>query len=207
MTDDSRRDAADFLRQLRAGKGLSEEIQSRIARFPTIDLIRGDLQESDVLEIMKAAGTDPVASGGAAFALLTTFAEHHRVSEYLISQWTNATSFPRRNNILWPLLEIHSLPNWYHVEGFAFVNGHLDEFVENCFPWWGSRHSLLDTVRKRMDYKWTPKTKHWIYLCVAMGSDDRDGLLHLLEEAARSPWGISASVGRSLKTRLIQKAL
>lgn len=205
MRNDPRRDAGEFLRQLRLGKGVSEGIQTRVAKFPTIDLVRSKLKKLDLSEIMKVAGTEPAASGGVAFALLTPFAEYDLVSEYLIMQWINATSFLRRDNILWPLLEIQSLPDQYHKEGFAFINGHLDEFVENCLPWWGTRHRLLDTVRKRMDYKKTPKTKHWIYLCVAMGSDNHDGLLHLLEEAARSPWGINASVANTLRTRLIQK--
>ena len=207
MSNDPQWDAEEFLRQLRLGKGVSEDIQTRVAMFPTIDLVRSQLQDSDVSELMKAAGTDPVASGGVAFALLSPFAENDRVSEFLTTQWMNATSFVRRNNILWPMLEIQSLPDRYHEEGFAFVNEHLNEFVENCFPWWGSRLQILDAVKKRMDYKKTRRTKHWIYLCVAMGSDDRDGLRHLLEETARSPSGISASVANTLRKRLMQEAL
>ena len=202
LRDESTRDAEEFLRCFRSAEGVPVELHRRVARFPTIDLVRGELRKADVPSILRAAGVGPEDGGGVSFALLTPFAEEDVVSAYLIEQWGRATGFLRKNNILWPLLENRSLSNEYHEEGFKFVQAYLKRFTDNCAVWWGPQAELLETIRKRITYPHTPRTKYWIYLCVAMASGDRSRVVALLEEFLDDPHSINAFVAKELRARL-----
>lgn len=195
---DDRAIATAFLLSLRSGSRPDQDLQHSIAHFPTIDMVRDELMLTDIPHIMRAGGTDPNDDGGVFFALLTPFAERAEVERYLVSQWTAADGFLRKNNILWPLLEVGDLPLKLHREAFVFVSTHFESFIQNCLGWWGPRDTFLPIVRKRIDCKDTPHTKYWVYLCVAMGSSDRAGLAGLLNEMTTSPWGINSVVAKTL---------
>lgn len=203
MNIDHTADVEGFLQVLRLGNRVPADLENRIAKFPTIDQVRSRLQPADIPLLVRMAGTDPQASGGTAFALLVPFAGADEVARFLTAQWQGARSFIRKNNVMWPLLEIPDLSIDLARECFSFVSDHLDAFVDNCRPWWHSPQAILELAESRMSRPNVKPAKEWIYLCVAMGSPRREELLKLLEKSQLSSVGITAVVARSLRSRLV----
>lgn len=192
----------EFLRVMLEGSGIPADLESSIAKFPEIDQVRARLEERDIAQLMRMAGTDVQAGGGTAFTLLVPFVHQDDVARFLLTQWRSARSFIRRNNILWPMLEIPGISDEQALECFAFVEENLDAFVANCQPWWQSTDVVLELAKARMNRPGIKPAKQWVYLCVAMGSPHEAELVSLLRASQLSTTGITRRVADALLARL-----
>jgi len=196
--------ALKVISDIRAGKPLNEELASSINARKYVDRIRGALDVSDVDLLMRMFKQDAGPSGVLGLTLLKRFVREPQVEKFVRSLWPCSadTSFRRKVGIVSRLLDVNSLEPHLHEQLYEFVKQHLGQFVEWLTPWWGGPDMVLPVSRARLKDKDFPASKHWLYLCGALGSPDKKAVADLLTEYESSKDTFVARVAKEMLAEL-----
>jgi hypothetical protein len=174
--------ASKVIEDIRAGKLLSDELASSINAREYVDHLRSAVEGRDVDQLMSMFKNESGASGVLALTILKRFVREPRVEQFVRALWPTDAPFRRKVGIVSRLLDVNTLEPKLHEELYEFVKQNLGSFLEWLTPWWGGTDMVLPVCLARLKDKDFPASKHWLYLCGALGAPDKKAVADLLTE-------------------------
>jgi len=183
---------------IRAGVKLDERLIAELHEKSAMDLLRLERTSEDLDRLIKLAksGTEPehkLAVGILAYSKNDPPEFKEKISVLLFNLWeSNRKEHNVRIciNLIVRLLDYDNLLEQHHIY-YEYIVDNWDIFIETQIGYMGEGRSdigkgdpkkVLLNVEKRMgDFDKFPSTKHWVYLCSAMASDDYPGIIRLLD--------------------------
>ena len=189
--------ASKILDDIRYGRPLGNDVAESLNRYP-IDTLRQLVQKEDVPLLMEMAASSSLSVGNLGITLLRKFDREEEIKSFMLSSWRKASNFERKHHLLWRVLDDENRPRSVHEEMYQFVKDNLQPFIDYASKWYGGKEKVLDTMKMRLADKSFPSTKHWVYLCVVLGSPDTESVVQLLKEYQSSENDFTARVAADM---------
>lgn len=179
--------ARKVIEDIRAGIWFDEDTAKSLNERPLMDAMRGYIKEQDISTLIKMAQTNSLKNRALAITLLWKFdAQREDVKAFLLEDWQRTINeysydYDRGMPLIWRLLDDTELDVSIREQIHEFVFKNLSEFIADTSQWYGGPSMVLETMQERLSDSKFPKAKAWIYLCVSLGSTDREGAKCLLE--------------------------
>jgi len=170
---------------LRCRRKLPEPVAAAINKYPLVDTLRLAVDEYDVPMLKSMVMSNSLEVGNLAVSLLRKFDRESSIKEFFLSAWKEAmrsSQTERQLHLMWRLLDMPDLTVSRHQEIYEFVRSNMDEFLEYTTVWSGGPECVLEVCRTRLGDSSFPSTKAWGYLCIVMGSPEKESANKLLQE-------------------------
>lgn len=179
--------ASKVIEDIRTGKQLSDELALNLDASKYVGHLRSAVEESDVELLLNIVETGSESFGVLALTMLRRFGKTPQVESFLRELWGNETRFRTRVGVVFRLLDLEHLELEMHEELYKFIKRNLRPFVEWLTLWVGGSDMVLPHCLARLKSKDFRASKHWLYLCILLGSSDRAAVTVLLEKYKSSP--------------------
>ncbi len=194
---------AGIIRELRERRSLGEEEAERLIGAVGIDLLRNQIRSTDVPLLLELANDeDKPWCRSFAVSLMRSVESDTSIRDFLFRSWASETDYPMRLAIMWRLLDYNDLDISMHRSIYKFVKTNWEQWKKDMRKWYGP-HKVLGSVEYRLADESFPKSKAWVYLCLAMVSDNMKGIHSLLSQYVDSRESIVGEVAIEL-TKIIE---
>jgi hypothetical protein len=106
------------------------------------------------------------------------------IYSYLTSLWEAELEFESRASLVYALLDYEELLAEFHEKLLLFTEKNWDRMIAHTLDWCGGPAAILRMTEERVNNPKFPRTKRWIYLCLAVGADDLGAARALVEAYA-----------------------
>jgi hypothetical protein len=183
-----------IIERLRIERFLTEEESEQLCKSISIDLLRSKINKDDVqllLELAVSKNTPWLRS--LAISLMCTVRNDISVKRFLLKTWATAKDYHTRLAVMWRLLDYDELEKTIHLSIYEFIRSHWKRWLSDMRLWFEG-YSVLSAVNHRLADTTFPESKAWVYLCLAMASDETDRIHALLNQHTGSSKSIVGKV-------------
>lgn len=191
-----------IVEDIRSRDPFPEYLATALHKHSLSDDLRGAMEERDLLLVLAMASSESLPIAILGISLLRKFRGDASVKQFLRTEWSKATEYERKWALMPRLLDDEHLDLTLHEEMFAFVKDNFPRFLVDSRRWYEGADCVLDGCRSRLNDSSFPLSKSWVYLCCAMGSDDRNGIADLLYEYSSSTHVFTSVVANEMLVRL-----
>lgn len=190
------------MEDIRSHHSLDNGVVNELNKYPQIDYLRSQVTDQDIELIFDMANSDREELRKMAYSLLRGAEKNERVRSFIHHIWSEASDYQTKYHIMWRLLDYPDLDISLHESIYGFVEEHWDQWISDTTAWYGGPDAVLEAVRHRLSDRSFPASKAWAYLCVSIGSSDKEQAKSLLSEYAGSTASIVSEVVEDLRKRL-----
>lgn len=180
----------------------SEEFAEAVNRQPYIDFLRAKVSENDISYILKIDIDSKPQLRSLIITMLLPVREDKTVKSFFEEAWEKYKDFRTRIALMFRLLDYKDLNSKYRDSIYKFIRDNWEEFIEQEKTWCGGETKVLEFAKLRLKDSRYPPYKAWIYLCIAMGSSDKEGVRKLLKKYTTNNDDFIAKVAQELLGKL-----
>lgn len=188
-----------FLEALRRGAVPTREEINTFFQIPLVYQLRESLGDDDLQWVWQLARNPEVRTD--TVSLLTGWAQHQEVWEWMLEEWGLVSTYEWKQGLLWVLTENPDFDDKDRRAAASWLVSNLGPYLTTCARWWGTPAERLGRAISSLEHRGRPRKKAFMYLCVAMGASNRNGLRELLTRYAAD--SIADQVGADVAQRLL----
>lgn len=167
--------AQHVVQDFREGRILDNDLCRDLNSVAPAQHLRKHIKEHDVDWLVSLLSSGSQFQRKLALDMTKPTANHLKVKKALLKMWDEESDESVRQSLLFAILNIEDLNVEQRRSAFNWIRAHQDAFNESVANWYGGREKVLDTIKLRSEDPSFIKEKHWIYLCCALASTDKDG--------------------------------
>jgi hypothetical protein len=131
--------------------------------------------------------------------LMHPLREEKDVKELLFDLWKSSSSkYNIKMQIMWRILDYEDISEEMHKSIYSFVRSNWEQWINYVVEKFGGKNKVLESCQERLQNPAFPKSKAWVYLCIAVGSDNTVEAKNLIENYINSKAPINAIVAKDL---------
>jgi hypothetical protein len=188
-----------FVESLRKGAVPTPDEISTYFAIPHVYQLRESLGDQDLDWVLRLAKNP--ASRNDTVSLLTGWATHPVVWKWALEEWKHATTYIWKQGLLWLLTENPEFDDRERRVAAGWLVSNLGAFLTTGARWWGKPEDRLARAISSLEHRGRPRRKAFVYLCIAMGASDNEGLRALLARYAAD--AVSDAVTADVAKRLL----
>lgn len=194
--------AEKVMDDLRKGIELSDELIKNLNKYPFIDYIRKLVTKEDMRIIKKMIQSEKITVCRLGISLTRQLLKEKEVQKHLFNIWKSTDEYDIRRGLMFRFLDLDNLPINMHNEIYNFVRKNWDRWLANQANWYGGKEKILSVCLDRLEGPSNPKSKAWVYLCIATLSPEKDKVKELISRYLSSKESINAKVAADLVKEL-----
>jgi len=164
---------SQLMENLRAGR-IPDELLQDINLMARVDQLRKLVEPADAGWIVTLLDSEVAARRKLAMDLSKTLINDPLVSAKLKEMWSRERDEHVVQSLLFALLNMEGLEQQIRSEMFTWIREHWQFFIDSAEKWYGGSDQVLDCLRQRTSDESFINAKHWIYMCCAHASNQRE---------------------------------
>jgi hypothetical protein len=165
--------AKHLVEDCRSGHQMTATLCRAMHNEQVVRIARKLIQESDFEWIKKMCDSAEEDVCRLGLSLMRPLAIRRNLREFFLNLWTKwENSYPVRAELLHRITDFEDLPITIHKELFSFVVNNWESWIDAVRKWTGGSRYVIDYCKRRLADPDFPVSKHWVYLCSAVASNN-----------------------------------
>lgn len=194
--------ADKVIHDLRNGVTFSDEFAVNIIQKPIFDNVIKRVQNGDKEMIMKFINAENPHSSWLGILLSRGIKSEPDIFDILKQKWDLSDEYIVKRAVVSRLLDYKELSREFHFKLYEFVRKNWEKYISDIAYFMGGRENVLNGCLDRLNDKFFPKSKAWIYLCVLTFSPEREKVARTIESYISSKSSINSEVAKELLAEL-----
>jgi hypothetical protein len=184
---------------LRNNKQLDEDLADALNSYPLLDCQRKHIIIEDKGWLKSLASSSQSHIAELCINLMHPLREEKDIKELLFDLWESSSSkYNIKMQIMWRILDYEEISEEMHKSIYSFVRSNWEKWINYVVEKFGGKNKVLESCQERLQNPAFPKSKAWVYLCIAVGSDNTVEAKNLIENYINSKASINTVVAKDL---------
>ena len=194
--------AGKVMHDLRNRVVFSDEFAVKIVQKPIFDNLIKRVQDSDKEIIITLINAENSYSSWLGILLSRGIKSEPDILNILKQKWDLSDEYIVKRALVARLLDYKELSREFHFKLYEFVRKNWKKYISDIAYFMGGRENVLTGCLDRLNDKFFPKSKAWIYLCVLTYSPEREKVARTIESYISSKSSINSEVAKELLAEL-----